>query len=49
MAMMPEADTEPPYEGAKEMLPVDNLDDKIFLSKLIDAISAELPALKRKK
>ena len=49
MAMMPEADTEPPYEGAKEMLLVDNLDDKIFLSKLIDAISAELPAPKRKK
>ena len=48
LAMMPCADMEPPYENAKEMLLVDNLDDKAFLCKLIETVSAELPAPKRK-
>ena len=38
-----------PYEGAKEMLFVDNVDDKAFLSLLIKAMYEELPAPKEKK
>ena len=49
LAMMPDADREIPYEGAKEMLLVDNLEDKAFLNKLISAMYTELPAPKRKK
>ena len=32
---MPEADIELPYEGAKEMLLVDDVDNKEFLKKLL--------------
>ena len=49
LAMMPDADREIPYEGAKEMLLVDNLEDKAFLNKLISAMYTELPAPKGKK
>ena len=48
VTMMPEADTELPYEGAKEMLLVDNVDNRDFLCELLDAMYAELPAPKRK-
>ena len=37
-----------PYDGAKEMLLVDNLDSKPFLQTLLDALHADLPAPKRK-
>ncbi|MBP0990768.1 MAG: TfoX/Sxy family protein [Oscillospiraceae bacterium] len=47
--MMPGAPFESPYEGAKEMLLVDNVDDREFLAELIEAIAAELPAPKKKK
>ena len=46
---MPEAIYECPYEGAKEMLLVDNIEDKGFLKALITAMSEELPAPKKKK
>ena len=49
MAMMPEADRELPYEGAKEMLLVDNVDNREFLTELLTAMYDELPAPKRKK
>lgn len=49
VAMMPEAKYELPYEGAKLMLLVDNLDDREFLSELLSAIAEELPAPKHKK
>ena len=45
-AMMPDAERELPYEGAKEMLLVDNVDDREFLQKLLDAMYEELPAPK---
>ena len=45
--MMPDAEFELPYEGAKEMLLVDNVDDKEFLKALIEAIYDELPAPKK--
>ena len=43
-AMMPDADRELPYEGAKEMLLVDNVDSREFLTDLIIAMADELPA-----
>lgn len=45
---MPDADYELPYEGAKEMLLVDDVEDKEFLRGLIEAVYEELPAPKRK-
>ena len=48
-AMMPDADMELPYEGAKEMLLVDNVEDRDFLRKLLAAMYDELPAAKKKK
>ena len=38
-----------PYHGAKEMLLVENVEDKEFLMELFKAIYDELPALKSKK
>ena len=49
VAMMPNADTELPYEGAKEMLLVDDVDNKEVLRELLDAMYNELPAPKKKK
>ena len=46
---MPDASLERPYEGAKEMLLVENVEDKEFLMELFKAIYDELPALKPKK
>lgn len=48
-AMMPEAELEQPYEGAKEMLLVDDVDDREFLCELLEAMYDELPAPKKKK
>jgi len=39
---------EVPYEGAKEMLLVDNVDNRDFLRKLLEAMYGELPAPKKK-
>ena len=47
--MTPDARFELPYEGAKEMLLVSDVDDRDFLSALIPAVAAELPAPKKKK
>ena len=44
-----EASYELPYEGAKEMLLVDDVDNKEFLTGLFNAMYDELPAPKRKK
>ena len=46
---MPEASFELPYEGAKEMLLVDNVDDREFLEDLLNGMVGELPAPKKKK
>ncbi len=48
-SLMPEAVMELPYEGAKEMLLVDDIDNKAFLNELLDAMYDELPAPKKKK
>ncbi len=49
VALMPDADMELPYEGAKEMLLVDDPEDRAFLRDLLEAMYDELPAPKRKK
>ena len=46
---LPEAPRELPYEGAKEMLLVEEVDDKVFLTGLFEAMYNELPAPKPKK
>lgn len=45
---MPDAELELPYEGAKEMLLVDEIENKEFLRELFDAMYPELPAPKKK-
>ena len=47
--MMPKADMEFPYDGAKEMVLVDDVDDKEFLKELLEAMYDELPAPKKKR
>lgn len=47
--LMPNAISEIPYEGAKEMLLVDDIDNREFLVKLINEMYDELPALKKKR
>ena len=49
LAMMPDADREIPYEGAKEMLLVDNVDNREFLAELLTSMYGELPEPKKKK
>lgn len=46
---MPTAKYELPYEGAKEMLLVDEVDDKEFLNGLLNTMYDELPAPRKKK
>lgn len=46
---MPDADREIPYEGAKEMLLVDKVDNREFLEELLTAMYDELPAPGTKK
>ena len=47
MEMMPDAIRERPYEGAGEMLLVDNVEDREFLRELFEAMYDELPAGKK--
>ena len=46
---MLDASLERPYDGAKEMLLVENVEDKEFLTELFKAIYDELPSPKPKK
>ena len=48
-AKMPDAPLQLPYEGAKEMLMVDNVDNRDFLTELVSAMFDELPEVKKKK
>ncbi len=47
-ALLPDAPMEPPYEGAKPMLLVENVDERTFLSALFTAMYPELPEKKKK-
>ena len=49
ISYMPTAPYELPYEGAKQMLLVDEVDNKNFLAGLFNAMYEELPAPKPKK
>lgn len=49
VVLMPEAPRELPYEGAKEMLLVEDIDNRGFLNKLFEMMCEELPEPKRKK
>ena len=46
--MMPKADMEFPYDGAKEMVLVDDVDDREFLKELLEAMYDEIPSPKKK-
>ena len=48
-AMMQNASMELPYDGAKEMLLVEDVESKAFLRELLDAMYEDLPALKKRK
>ena len=48
VAMMSEADMELPYEGAKEILLVDNVENRDCLRDLLEAMYDELPPPKRR-
>ena len=49
IAMMPDADMELPYNGAKEMLLVDDVENREFLGRLMEAMYEELPAPKKRR
>lgn len=49
VAIMPNAPHEPPYSGAKDMLLVENVDDRGFLKMLFRTMEAELPMPKPRK
>ena len=49
MEMMPDADMELPYEGAKKMLLVEDVENREFLKELFEAMYDELPARKKRK
>lgn len=47
--MLPAAPLEPPYEGAKDMVLIEDIDNREFLTELFDAMYEELPEPKKKK
>jgi hypothetical protein len=49
IAYMPTASYELPYDGAKEMLLIDEVDDREYLTGLLETMYAELPTPKTKK
>ena len=49
LSYLPQAEYALPYEGAKEMLLVDNVDDSDFLTGLLEAMYDDLPMPKIKK
>ena len=49
ISLLPEASYETPYEGAKDMLLVNEVDNKELLTELFIAMYDELPVPKKKK
>ena len=47
--LMPNAPMELPYEGAKEMLLVEDIENRDFLKELFEAMCEELPEPKKRK
>ena len=48
-ALLPNAPLELPYEGAKEMLLVEDIEDRELLENLLNAMVDELPTPKKRK
>ena len=48
MEMMPDAQMQAPYDGAKGMLAVENVEDKAFLKKLLEMMYPELSEPKKR-
>ena len=49
VSLLPNAPYEFPYEGSKEMLLVEDIEDRELLKKLFEAMYEELPKPKKKK
>ena len=49
LRLLPNAPKEPPYDGAKDMLLIENVDDRAFLQALFEAMYPELPEPKKTK
>jgi TfoX/Sxy family transcriptional regulator of competence genes len=49
LEMMPDADWKLPYEGAKEMLMVDDVENREFLCELFEAMYGQLPAPRKRR
>ena len=47
--IIPDASQDLPYDGAKPMLMVDAIEDRVFLRNLIEAMYEELPEPKKRK
>lgn len=47
--IIPNAPLEPPYDGAKNMVLIEDIDNKDFLTRLFDVMYPELPEQKKKK
>lgn len=47
--LMPDAEMELPYEGTKEMILVDDVDNREFLCELVRSMWEDLPEKKTKK
>ena len=47
--LMPDAPKELPYEGAKEMILVDDVDNRELLCELVESMWEDLPEKKKKK
>lgn len=47
--LLPDAETAPPYQGAKDMLVLEEIEDAQFVGKLFEAMYTELPEPKSKK
>ena len=48
LKLMPDVELELPYDGAKEMLLVDDIDNREFLCELVRSIWEELPSPKKR-
>ncbi len=49
MKLLPDAEMELPYDGAKEMILVDDVDNREFLCRLVESMWEELTEKKKKK
>ena len=49
MAMMKDAEMELPYEGAKEMILVEDVENREFLKELVEAMYDDLPSPRKKR